>query len=329
MSSRLELGQVVFGLLLGLAVLGCGLRRIEPIGVRGDPTGDAEVVSSVETQVSADLLAPTVRLQGIVVLPEEWGVSRFEMRAEPFQPKDGGDGSAFIPWNRVIQLGEPPDAWRFCFPEIHPGAHVVTVDPPGWRTVVSVGADGLEDERLEVPSPGHVSVRLTLEGSQAPADVDSILWDQFVDAGLAKKWSTVKPTSGTGAFEFVVPAGWITISVDDDRYCCFSRSMVVQPKSSAFEFSIAKASGFVLRAREAGLQVPVDPLDVTAARLDGWGKWERVRAEGLDQRFTVTSPGRYRVRIRSPEGNGNFECREIVIAPGRYAEVEFDLECRN
>jgi hypothetical protein len=266
-------------------------------------------------------------MKGIVLLPDEWGLSQFDMHAVLFDPRDGGDRSADLPGDRIVKLDEPRDAWEFSFPPVRPGIYFVTIDPPGWTGDVDARLDGVEDARLEVPRPARVSVQLTQAGTHVPASVGSIHWRNSSSFTISQRLNTQEPTAGTGWFEFVVPSGRVEFSVEDEKYASLKIEAVAYPKLNKFEFSIERACGFVLRARNAGVQLSVDPKLVVAAGLDNAGGWTRVRAEGLDQRFTVTGPGRYRIGMRPQKGYTHVKPKEIVIPPVSYVDVDLDLEC--
>lgn len=268
-------------------------------------------------------------MKGIVLLPEAWGVSRFDMHAELFDPRDGGDRSVDLPGNRILRLDDPRDAWQFSFPAVRPGIYAVTIDPLGWITDVDARGDGIEDAQLQVPPPARVSVRFTQEDSHIPADVQLIQWRYDPIHALSMKVNSLRPTSGTGWFEFVVPSGYIEISVEDDRFAPLVRSELASPRMKEIELPVVRACGFVLRIRNAGVQLPTSPEDVVVSGIDNPNMRTRVRAENLDQRFTVGGPGRYRIGLRPRKEYFPVRSQEIEIPPRRYVDVNFDLECAN
>ena len=185
---------------------------------------EARVTAGEITQVRITARSPPetpgtglVPLSGVVVLPTEWGLSRFILTCRPRSERGGGEQS-FVRSDSMRRLDGSPDEWSWDLGQVAAGEYLLTVQELECSFPVTVGEDGRSDPRVEVPLPGNVLVTVIEEGTGAPAsEVEELNW-----AGARPSWTgggsyvTVLAGSAPGRFEFRAPRGDIRIRLPDE-----------------------------------------------------------------------------------------------------------------
>jgi hypothetical protein len=319
--------------------LATGVHTVSVDVVQGDQaseirlaSAEVELQAGTRNEVSLELRqppAPTrVALEGILVLPAEWGVSEFRLSAFLVKPDTGSDRSAGLTSEQMQRESPTSDSWRFSFPAVRPGLVELTVYPMNWSVRVQVGDRGSRDVRIGVPKPARVSLRIVDSESGQDATIDAVQWivRQSEEAHQnATQWA--KCGARPGQFEFTAPSGVLSVSSEDERYGTFLKTLVIEPGPNEVSMiEVARACGFVLRVEDNGSTKWVDELSVHAGCLDGKGEWTKYSEQLDGKRFTVTSPGRYRLTIDDLNGYVRVPAREIVVEPGKFVDVLISLQ---
>jgi hypothetical protein len=292
---------------------------------------EIELVAGKRTSLSLELRpppAPTkVALEGVVVIPEEWGISSFQLGAQLVTPNRGPERYVSLKSEQMRRQPGIPGTWAFSFPAVRPGLIELRIHPPDWAVTLQLGYQGRRDARVEVPRPGHVVLRLVDRDSGEDALIDEIALEveQYRDEHSISA-RRLKSQTSHGRFEFVAPSGYLGLSTRDDGYGYIREQIAIEPGPNEITLEVARPCGFYLHVREGGATKSFRAVDVEARRVDGAGAWTHSEDYLVGKRFTVPGPGRYRLAIDDFDGCLSVPPREIQVQPGQFVEVAIDLQ---
>jgi hypothetical protein len=305
------------------------LGRFESPTILGSATAD--VVAGVTTRVEIDLASPAspdlVTVAGLVRVPKAWGVESLSLTAEHL-----GNVKRLADRERrgTLDVSESDgafDVFPFEISDVLPGRWAIEIDEPRFEQSIDVGDDGRDDVVLEVPPPGHASVRVVDAATGDDAPVEMVLWRRTDDDSDAT--AGCQRDSTTGRFEIDVPQGDLEVSLGPfSTACeCEPQRFVVGPGRTEVELRTTAVQGVRLRGLEGDVVIPWD--SAWAARLSAIehdGRETRSQLERGREVVAVTKPGRYRLSIGKIDGRRAVSDREVVVDPGRLTDVVVRLE---
>lgn len=270
-----------------------------------------------------------VPLEGIVIVPKEWGIDEFRLTAFPLGATTPMPGDHVPPLESksMRRVEGQPEARAFSWPAVPVGSYALDVLPPGWSMTVEVGPRGLTDARVEVPPPALVSVRVLDVNLGVDAPLQEIDWNSIRPEGANEGYqNTAGRNPSTKRYEFSAPIGDVDLTVADPAYLPLSRRVTVGPGRNEFTIEVQQACGIHLELKCGAVSVPFDDSNVSIEQVGGPGRsnWNSAAPQGM--RFAVTNPGRYRVEIHAPSGYRAIEPFPVDIEAGKFVDVVAQVE---
>jgi hypothetical protein len=268
-------------------------------------------------------------LEGVVVIPKEWGIAEFRMMAYPLgvtNPMPSG-GVPTLESKEMRAIESQPEAHVFSWPAVPLGSYELVVIPPGWSMTVNVGPSGMRNAHIEVPPPALVSVRVVEVGLGTDVEISELGWNSIRPEGFHGGHAYIGyKNSTTGRFEFSAPIGDVELTVADSDYLPFSKRVTVESGRNDITIEIVRACGIQLELKNGTVSVPFDDSNVSIGQVGGPGQsnWNTTRRQGM--RFAVTNPGRYRVEIRAPSGYRAIEPFPVDVEAGKFVEIVVQVE---
>lgn len=314
--------------------------RLEIGDWRGDPLvlseGEVELREGrrgfLQLDASGAPSPDSVPFAGIVVVPAEWGLDRFELVLHLLDtPLAGREAIERLPSSRLERSEFDPRAWRWRHPNAQAGRYEVELEELHCSLVVDVGPKGREDVRLEVPSPAELRVRV----------LDAFDGSELEDARLF--WTCARPDGvrgvgygraaregAGGAFLVRAPRTAIELRTLVDGYASADDELDLRDAPAERSLRLARTPRIALELVDAGAAVPW-PRGAEVA-------WRSADRPGVQGRATsrggarivleVPAPGDYVLELPPIEGYAPLhEARVTVGADGR-AELALGLARR-
>jgi len=262
----------------------------------------AGAVANVDLVLSAppdDVLTP---LAGVLVLPEEWGITNFTLSARLSGRTAGGtDGNHRLRGSKLPKSPHEDNARLFDFGKVATGTYNIEVrhnKHPSQLEYefpydVEVGTAGAL--RIEVPPPGDVVVHVLDESTGVAAGLSSLHWGSLVgDSQFSRSSVGVQARKADGAFEFRAPVGSISVSAFGGEFTTLREIVDVHAGQNEFTFRVVRNCPLVINFMDGETPVPVEGhFYPKPEHLGGEGKLLFTSTGSSGFRTALSEPGSY------------------------------------
>jgi hypothetical protein len=202
---------------------------------------------------------------------------------------------------------------------------------------VELTSEGLRDLRLELPTMVTVNLHLVDADTGAGIEADNVEWKTDEDRAppevgwYSSMMSIARRTKESGVWTFLAPAGFIDVEVTARGYTpSWTERIDVVPGRSELTIRAARAMGVRIRVVDKATNSPIEGDDVAFYGLvdpvDGNDKTDQLWHGGPVAVAYVTTPGKYRIRLRPPDGYKKPKNKIVTIEKGQFTDVVFALE---
>ncbi len=251
------------------------------------------IVAEQQTELEVLVPAPSERaevpLEGMLVVPEEWGLRKPKLVVRGLEPTSRGHRiDRTIPAKEMVQLLEGTWAWSTRVP---PGTYAVGLEDEPWYLVqADVGAEGLTGVQVLVPPPGSLTVDLIDQRTRSPVTDEELHLFLSYATPEAHPWAALPRHGKTpGRFEIRAVRGDVLLATDGGRYVPNECTVPLGSEPSSIVIELAPACEIALELRSGDTVVPIE---------DGWGLEPRGSGDLVDILdpgcFHVDLPGVYR-----------------------------------
>jgi hypothetical protein len=267
------------------------------------------VVASADPRLTMQLVA---RLSSLDPAERLTGPDRFVQRPAVRDPANGGE-------------------WSFDFGTIVPGRKLVTIEPLQVHQIFEVGAQGLTDARIALPTLGEVEVAVTDEQTGAAIASAGVSWRSASHPSADDDVPQSAATAGDPPVaRFLAPLGRITVSCWPDTYSTGEKELEVLGSPQRVSIAVRREQYVRVLFRQGSAVVPIDPGSMEFALLDGGGKnhqigWAKEGETGA-LKLIVDQAGDYTLRFPKLAGFRTPDERPVRVEYGGTTEVEVALE---
>ena len=292
---------------------------------------EEEVLIQAGARASLSLVArefatvPAVEVAGTFELPTAWEEAEWRIQMRRVSPTTGSDSEfSFFRVADAEAISRSSDNslgyYPFSAGELVPGDYVATVIPIELKTAFTVPPEGLVNLRIEVPPPARltVTVRDSLTGEISDV-VGSLSWlPVYEGPSVSTIYPSARRDEATRTFALNVPVGPVEISASGLEIAR-ATTTVHAVDGMSVELEVTRVARARVEFQHEGRHVPWPsdaPWEFPCSRVDGDGDGE-VLQRGSNQagiRFSVTTPGLYRLTLPKPEGFQQPEPVEIELA---------------
>jgi hypothetical protein len=200
---------------------------------------EVEVTADQRLQATLELGQPSVRFvpfEGTLVLPAEWstewGLDDFSLDFSLQGRFDNGgrQGSFRIGRSEMVLEEGSPQRFRWSASALGDTRYRVRLNHVDYVVELDTGPSGTRDARIELPAPGHVSLRLVDDRSGEEVESEGVSYAPLTPRAF-KVWNFVKLTGGSRAnpWKFRVPQGDILVLTRPNLYEQAARVVKVGP----------------------------------------------------------------------------------------------------
>lgn len=271
-----------------------------------------------------------VPLAGTLFIPAEWGAIEAQLNVKPerglhFGPKD----EIHIDVRDMEHSSAEPGLLSWTAGKLPPGVYSLSLGNLGFERTIHLGSEGDLNERIVVDPPADVTVHLVDAMTGDPAPIDRLLWYRAgasFDSGSNAQTSPSE--AATAGIRFRAPIGALELHVWEQPYDLRRERVDVRAGKNEFTLKLERECGVRLRLRCQGAVIPWDDeaFHVGFRRLDGKGGNHGWGEEEGAQRFTLTSPGRYRVTFGKFPGFKAVPPKELDVGRGQIVDLTVELE---
>lgn len=282
------------------------------------------VLSRKSPQAVPESGAPTqepapewVTVSGILFLPPEWGLEKFQVDVSSRHGKRPG---ALLPSHRMRPIGEGKWLWTT---ELQHGSYAFDLDQLHHRFEVEVHARAQGLVMLRVPPPAWLTVRARDAATGDRLQLHSLIWD------AEGRHERSEPMNDEARIQ--VPLGTVALQISDGErrarhVCHVSEDRVV-------DIEVEEMVEVEMVLVDGSTRIPYGPdyPPPFEVRFENWRTlWIRGGVSWTDHRMAVTerfSPGRYLIDV--PE-TADYErtITELVVEPGPPFTARIPLERR-
>lgn|GEM_PF-2634817 len=330
--SSIAVDGLVPGSYLVLAEIGDWWREPASCG-----TVEVEVVAGERRRCTLAFESPApvdrARMAGTLVLPAAWALEEFRLIALYDEPATREEHLRILEHDHFRALEGERDAWAFDFGEVPVGGYELRLrswDLPTpvvhpWRVELVPGAP---PERLEVPPPVDVAVRILDATDGSLAKLDSIRCG-VVPPGEPNPLfhEFVKRDSLDAPFRLRAPAGELRVLAGDRIHEFLFETARISPGENELEFRLQR--GFTLRVvlLDGETPVPIPPeIRIVPEALGGDGVLRGAMSDATGRTLGLSAPGRYRITLPPFDGYAPTQPQEVEVLRGETPEVVFRLE---
>jgi hypothetical protein len=270
------------------------------------------IVTGGRASVSLTLTPPPVvfrvPLEGTVTIPEAWDLQKFSLRFDLMDMSLGSSAPSFFSiysqW--MVRSPETATVFRWKAPAVQPGRYAVELDPPIFRAVIDVPAQGLLDARIELPPPTTVIVRCVDDSSGLDLD----------GASVGCKPGIVEHDAVNHCFRLRAPIGQVVISAYCDDYDGPSEEHTLLPGENSIVLRLRKLCSFKLILRDGETVIRIGDVNVRLDPAEGQEEYEASDGELLFRR----DPGLYTLEIPTIFGFEPVPDVTVRLEVGRVVE---------
>jgi hypothetical protein len=164
------------------------------------------------------------------------------------------------------------------------------------------------------------------------ADIDRVFWKpQSPESNGETMFGTildVRRNSETGLFEFQASLGEIEVTAFANEHERLAKTFEIHAGLNELTMEAERSIGVELVLKDGSTVVPwswdwhVNPERIDGGRAESFGT---SRSRGPEVRFTVGSPGLYRITIPDIDGYLPVRPLEVQFAPGPHPTIEVQL----
>ncbi len=290
-----------------------------------------ELEAGKRTSVTLELdglpdLGTPVPFAGTLYLPEAWEERDVTLSLEPMDlPYNEWDGSVCVSLDEMEAVAERPGLYRWSAGEVLPGRYEATIWELelGEQYVFDVNDGGLFDAHIGVGEQVQVVVRIVDATTEEPADLEDLFWrckrpGEATSSG--ERYAERDPD--TGVFRFWAPVGRVHVSVMDDSYAFYGKTLELQAGTNEITIPLEKLCGIVLSFRNCDQPLPFQFIqeDVEIVRVDGSGRVRSMSGGGRQFRVNTSNPGLYEIRIGPIDGYQLVPTERVQVPPGEFVD---------
>ncbi|MBI3848451.1 MAG: hypothetical protein HY292_27785 [Planctomycetes bacterium] len=288
----------------------------------------AHARAKVEIVIGRRPAGQSVRIGGTIRVSKSWLVGGLvvdvtSLGAAPDDPARRRTIEA-----RTAHSDGPIDAFGFGVDGVAPGRYAIELRQPPYGFVVDVGPEGRNDLVLEIPPPGHVSLRVIDASTGRDARVDDVVWYRAAaDEGVANNVESAKHDPKTGRFEFEAPQTEIVVRCNTAEFASEPLHLTVHEGVNEATLTVAAAYRMRLRVVDGETAIPWSASwNVQPAQVEGDGTASYSAPEGDGVEIGVTQPGRYRFAFPKLDGYLPVPEQLVDVEVGKLTEHVIHLE---
>jgi hypothetical protein len=307
--------------------------------VEADGPGDAPVLlGMVVVQLRAGELtearlelgaAPalqTVGASGVVFLPKSWKASQLRLALMLLdKPREASEAELSLSASAIPSQRNGFDAFAWSQDQLQVGSYLLRSEDPVDATVIDVPAGGRAGLEWVLAPPADLLVHVVDDASGAPLDV-SVWWrepehhGQFTVAGT--------PThEGPGVYRVRAPQREIEVRARHRDYEPRAESVDLAQGTRELTLRLQRAMGFTVRLMDGAFPVDCEASTPGFAEAEGGsGKVLGATLSKTEWRFSVSEPGRYRLRMSVISGYKPVPDQLIDVFAGSFTEHVIALE---
>jgi hypothetical protein len=284
---------------------------------------DANVVAGGRTRIEIDVepkpVIQRVRIAGTIRVPKAWRAERLDLAIAT-------DAAALPTSDHVHRVAcderrddAGVDVFAFAAAGIPAGRHSISIARPPYAFAV----DDREDLALEVPPPGHVSLR-AIDPTGADAPITGVGFRVAAAGGVFADGSArVARSEASHRFEIDAPIGAIDVWCDDPRFEGEPARVSVRTEGSDAELRVRKACGVSLRVVDGDTMLPWDAR--WPIRLET-SSGESALFRAAVGRIVASGPGTFRLSFPKLAGFRAVPPADVVVEAGAFTEHVVHLE---
>jgi hypothetical protein len=307
-------------------------------GSGGEPIPLASALARVEpgatsrVQLELPLLEQPslVDLAGVVVVPEAWNSSGFQLL---FKRHGGSMGPArSLSSEQMERDAARPERFHWRLKDIPAGCYQLLLRPPGLTLDVEVLPPGREDVVIELPPPVRMQLQVVDAVTEEPVRVNDVTY--FIQAARildpADAENIARLDEATGLFNLQAPLGVaLEFKVIDSRYRGTQILERVEAGVTKLQLRARRFHLVELRLECEGSAVDWPRGVRSSARLASGGEEQELVAWTSPAYLAVETPGAWIVEVPEIPGYATLPPQTVEVAEGSEGRCVFQLSAKH